>query len=243
MSGVHLRGIAVSLFIALSVGSGITTAQAFSERDPHRPICRTEECKKAKRSLKVHYCGKSPYGNGPDDGCDLRSPKPADMSAKKIASYDCQWNQQQQTLTCRQAGAIPASLARFLRNELQQLGLPSMYKNDVLFRVLSGPSGVSVAEAFYSRVHGTDLYISEVVAAFKNPDEPRVIRKLKYQKTDADVPNVTTWRPIDVRDLNEDGREEIVLEADAYEDHWLEAVSVGEDLSPRTIFSGLGFYL
>jgi hypothetical protein len=39
-----------------------------------------------------------------------------------------------------------------------------------------------------------------------------------------------------------DGREEIVLAGDEYENHWLEVVSV-RDGSCKTIFSGLGYYL
>jgi hypothetical protein len=34
----------------------------------------------------------------------------------------------------------------------------------------------------------------------------------------------------------------LLLQGDAYEDHWLEAVSLGHD-SAITIFSGLGYWL
>jgi hypothetical protein len=40
-----------------------------------------------------------------------------------------------------------------------------------------------------------------------------------------------------------DGHNEIILEGDAYEDHWIEVVTVGDDLSPKTVFSGLGYYV
>jgi len=39
-----------------------------------------------------------------------------------------------------------------------------------------------------------------------------------------------------------DGHMELILEGDAYEDHWFEVVSV-KDGSFKTIFSGLGYYL
>jgi hypothetical protein len=69
-----------------------------------------------------------------------------------------------------------------------------------------------------------------------------VLRKVPFQKTDVDKPTVTTWTPIDLADVDGDGHVEVILEGDAYEDHWLEVVSV-HDGSIRTIFSGLGYYL
>jgi hypothetical protein len=46
-----------------------------------------------------------------------------------------------------------------------------------------------------------------------------------------------------VRDVNGDGTPDIVLEGDAYEDHWLEVISISKNFTVRTIFSGLGYYL
>lgn len=65
---------------------------------------------------------------------------------------------------------------------------------------------------------------------------------MPFQKTDADVPQVTTWFPVDIADVDGDGQAEIVLEGDAYEDHWLEVFDIQDD-SFKTIFSGLGYYL
>jgi len=47
---------------------------------------------------------------------------------------------------------------------------------------------------------------------------------------------------VDLVDVDGDGRPELVLEGDAYEDHWLEVVRI-EDGSVKTIFSGLGYSL
>jgi hypothetical protein len=69
-----------------------------------------------------------------------------------------------------------------------------------------------------------------------------VLRKVPFQKTDADVPQVITWSLIDLADVDNDGQMEIVLQGDAYEDHWLEVVKFEPD-SLKTIFSGLGYYL
>ena len=69
-----------------------------------------------------------------------------------------------------------------------------------------------------------------------------VVRQVPFQKTDVDVPSVTRWSLVDLADVDGDGNIDIVLEGDAYEDHWLEVVSMRKGL-PQTIFSGLGYYL
>jgi len=45
-----------------------------------------------------------------------------------------------------------------------------------------------------------------------------------------------------IADVDGDGQLEIILEGDAYEDHWLE-VDKMQAGSFRKIFSGLGYYL
>ncbi len=69
-----------------------------------------------------------------------------------------------------------------------------------------------------------------------------VLRELRLQNTDEDVKSVTEWSLIDLADVGADGSVNVILEGDAYEDHWLEVVSV-RDGAPKTIFSGLGYYL
>jgi hypothetical protein len=70
----------------------------------------------------------------------------------------------------------------------------------------------------------------------------QTLRKVRFQKTNADKPAVTTWFLMGIADMD-DGRElEIILEGDAYEDHWLE-VDKMQGGSFRKIFSGLGYYL
>ena len=38
---------------------------------------------------------------------------------------------------------------------------------------------------------------------------------------------MTQWFPIDLADVDGDGQTDVILQGDQYEDHWLEAVSVG----------------
>jgi hypothetical protein len=42
------------------------------EKDPHRPACTSAPCKKIESFLRAHFCGASPAGNGPENGCDTR---------------------------------------------------------------------------------------------------------------------------------------------------------------------------
>jgi hypothetical protein len=96
--------------------------------------------------------------------------------------------------------------------------------------------------AYNSRAVESDLELCEVILVVDESSHTIVLRKLTFQKTDVDVPTVTQWAPIDLADTDGDRREDIVLEGDAYENHWLEVISVRGG-SVKTIFSGLGYYL
>ncbi|PYX96812.1 MAG: hypothetical protein DMG71_04720 [Acidobacteria bacterium] len=100
----------------------------------------------------------------------------------------------------------------------------------------------SLAEADYYHSAGTDMTFCQVIVIIDKTSKVSVLRKVPFQKTDADVPTVTMWSPIDLADVNGDGRLDVILEGDAYENHWLEVDSV-QDGSSQTIFSGLGYYL
>jgi hypothetical protein len=99
-----------------------------------------------------------------------------------------------------------------------------------------------MAAADYSRSAGDDLELCQVIVAIDQASHVTTLRELKFQKTDIDVPTTTEWYPLDLADANGDGQVDVVLEGDAYENHWLEVVSI-ERGSPKTIFSGLGYYL
>jgi hypothetical protein len=47
---------------------------------------------------------------------------------------------------------------------------------------------------------------------------------------------------VDIADVDGDGHLEVVLQGNAYENHWLEVVRI-QDGFFKTIFSGLGYYL
>ncbi len=127
---------------------------------------------------------------------------------------------------------------------MTRLGLQARTDEDLHYVVWKPTKGQwTVAEAYYNRTQGLDLTLCEVVAVFREPSKLHVIRELPCRKTNADVPEVTTWSFIDVVDTNGDGRDEIVLEGDAYEDHWFEVVAIDDKLEVKTLFSGLGYYL
>ena len=120
--------------------------------------------------------------------------------------------------------------------------MPASNDKKVMYQMLQF-GDLSIAEASYSHVKGENLWLCQVIAIFSSSSQFRVVRWLRYQKTEADVPTVTTWDPIDIADVNGDGKPEIVLRGDAYEDHWFEVLGVNPDLSTNLLFSGLGYYL
>src|SRR6267142_2449246 len=115
--------ILIVVFMSLFVAGAQVKAQA--EKDPHRPPCADAYCRKIKSFVKKHYCGESPFGNGPDDGCDLRLPKKPGTAVDVKADFKCEWSVSKQAAQCEQHGQ-PSSIARnFLIQELRQAGLPA----------------------------------------------------------------------------------------------------------------------
>ncbi len=116
-------------------------------------------------------------------------------------------------------------------------------RGDTYFTVWeSNRAGWSVAQAYYSHRVGSDIELSEAVAIVDQNARVTVLRKLPLKKTDVDVPDVTDWTLLDLADTRGDGQMDVILVGDAYEDHWLEVISVRNG-SAKTIFSGLGYYL
>jgi hypothetical protein len=217
--------------------------KALVEKDPHRPACKNAHCRKIKSFVKAHYCGASPFANGPDDGCEIKAPQKPQADVEVIAAYKCEWNKSKQAPQCEQQGQPSAVVRGILIRELQRLGLPANEKGQTFITVWKSTlSGWSLAEADYSRSVGPDIELCQVIVIIDQSLHVIVLRKVPFQKTDADVPRVTQWSPIDIAHVEGDGREDIVLEGDAYENHWFEVVSV-YDGSAQTVFSGLGFYL
>jgi hypothetical protein len=130
-----------------------------------------------------------------------------------------------------------------LIGELRRLGLPRKAKGQIYFNVWESPaSGLTLASADYDHSAGNDLWLSQVIVTIGQSSHVSVLRKVRFQKTDVDKPTVTLWSPIDLADIDGSGHTVVVLEGDAYEDHWIEVVSV-QDGSPHTVFSGLGYFL
>lgn len=210
----------------------------------HRPACTDARCRAVASYLKVHYCGDSPFGEGPEDSCDLRVVgRKASPTVNAIADFVCDWDEKKEDYACHQAGDPPAPIRSVLERELKRLGLPSDAKGKTRFQVWEAKQGgLTLAAASYSRIIGSNLELCQVIVALSGDSQVLVLRELPFQETDADVPQTTEWSPVDLADVDECGKVDIVLEGDAYEDHWLEVVSV-HDGKAETIFSGLGYYL
>jgi hypothetical protein len=225
----------VGLFCAL------LTAQ--DRPDPNRPPCKTADCRKARLYVKAHYCGDPNAGNGPDDGCEPKVPTKPQKGIDVLASYDCAWSEKLGSMQCSQHGQPPAEIKSLLMRELHRAGLPTDASGATFFTVWKSEStGWSTAVAYYSHPSGSDLELCEVVVSVDDRASATVLRKLAFQKIDSDVPAVTQWTLVDLAGITGAGHDDVVLEADAYENHWFEVVRVANG-GAQTIFSGLGYYL
>jgi hypothetical protein len=229
--------LVTSLISVLSVGA---QTQEEAGKDPHRPPCKSAYCRKVESFLKTHYCGESPFGNGPDNGCEIKKPKTPRSGMKVLSDFECKWNEG--VSKCQQHAQPPSEIRTLLIGQMRKLGLPVEDHRHVYYTVWdSSSSGWTLAEAYYQNSAGNDLTICQAVAIIDQSSRVHILRKVPFQRTDADKPAVTTWSPIDLADVDGTGLVDVILEADAYEDHWLEVDSVKD--GSHTIFSGLGYYL
>ena len=213
------------------------------EEDPHRPACINASCKEIEAFLKKHYCGESPAGNGSDESCDLRDRAKRSPNVRVIVDYDCEWNEIKNAADCTEQGQLSPELRRILVGQLQHLGLSAQAQGTTYFRVWKSDGAPwLVAQANYSHHVGDDIELCQVIAIVDQNSKATVLRKLPFTKTDVDVPKTTEWSLLDLADTSGRGNLDIVLVGDAYEDHWLEVISVENGIS-KTIFSGLGYYL
>jgi hypothetical protein len=212
-------------------------------KDPHRPACTSAPCKKIESFLKAHFCGASPFGNGPQNGCDTRSAKQLVTGANVIAAFDCQTDVTDGRPKCRQRSEPSPATRSILVREMRRLGLPARAEKDIYFTVWQ-PSSAKwfLAAADYGQASGSDLRLCQVIVVVDPGGHIQALRKVQFQKTNADVPTVTTWFPLGIADVDGDGQLEIILEGDSHENHWLE-VDKMQNGSFRTVFSGLGYYL
>jgi hypothetical protein len=221
--------------------SGHSKAQ--TEKDLHRPQCTSAQCRQIETFVKAHYCGESPFGNGPDDGCLIKLPKKPRAEINVIADFKCGWSERKQAAQCQRRGQPSPVVRDILVRELRRLGLPAKVTGQIYFSIWeSQRSGWSVAEAYYSHLVGQNIELSQVIAIVDQSSRAIVLRELPLKKTSADVPGITLWSIVDLADADGDGQVDIILQGDAYENHWFEVVSL-ERGSPKTVFSGLGYYL
>lgn len=212
-------------------------------KDPHRPACAGAPCQKIESFLRTNFCGASPFGKGPRNGCDTRAAKQLIKDVKVSAAFDCEWGVTDGRPKCRQRSEPSPAIQSLLLKEMRQLGLPAGSEKDVYFTVWQ-PSSAKwlLAAADYGQAHGSDLALCQVILVVDQGSHVQTLRKVNFQKTNADTPTVTTWFPMGIADVDGDGQLEIILEGDTYEDHWFE-VDKMQGSSFKKIYSGLGYYL
>src|SRR5579863_5214550 len=241
-AGIHRKSaiFAATILLTLMVGAPLTGQD---EKDPHRPPCTNAQCRKARAFVKLHYCGESPAGNGPEDGCEIKKVKSPSAAVEVVADNTCEWNQTTGELVCKQQGQPAADARAVLMKELRKLGMPEGAKGKTYFKDWnSREGGWTLAEADYALRKGDDVEICSAIVVIEPNGQVIKLRKMPFQKTDEDEKDVTRWTAVDVADVEGAGQPDIILEGDEYENHWFEAVSVKGGIA-RTVFSGLGYYL
>jgi len=233
----------VLIVMLLSISFARAQSAERTEPDPHRPACVDAHCFTAKSFVQAHYCGASPFGNGPDDSCEIKKVVKAHADVEVVADFSCGWNDSTHAAECDQRGKPSQVVGDVLIGELHRIGLPANATGQTYFTVWkAGRSGWSIAVASYSRITGSVLDVCEVVAIIDEKLHATVLREQPFQTTDVEVPTITSWALVDLADVEGTGQKDIVLEGDEYEDHWLEVISL-RDGAAKTVFSGLGYYL
>jgi hypothetical protein len=235
----------ITVLLALAILLGGVAPQPKEQRgkDPHRPACTSAGCQKVESFLKAHFCGASPFGNGPENGCDTRYSKPLLTGVNVLAAFDCEANVTDGRPKCQQRSQPSPAIRNILVREMRRLGLPPKGEKDIYFTVWQ-PSSTKwfLAAADYGETSGSELALCQVIVVVEPGGHVQVLRKVQFQKTNADMSNVITWFPMGIADVDGDGQLEIILEGDAYEDHWLEVDKMQSGFF-RKIYSGLGYYL
>ena len=226
--------------LLLTVGARATGP---ADADPHRPTCTSAHCQRIRSFVRAHYCGGSPFGNGPDDSCDIKEPGPDRSRIDVIAHFRCERSGTDGKNVCQQYGQPPSDVRATLVRKLRQLGLPAAEDSRTYFTVWKSKSSEwSLAEGYYERLVGSCVALCQAIVVVNGNSQALVLREVPFQKTNAEVAPATTWSILDLTDVDSDGGRDVVLRGDAYEDHWIEVHSV-QDGSHRMIFSGLGYYL
>jgi len=212
-------------------------------KDSHRPPCTSAACQKIESFLRAKFCGASPFGNGPQNGCDTRYAKQLLTGVNVVAAFDCETNLTDGRPKCRQRSEPSTAIRSILLREMRRLGLPPKAEKDIYFTVWQ-PSSAKwlLAAADYGHANGDQLALCQVIVVVAPGGHVQTLRKVQFQKTNADAPTVTTWFPMGIADVDGDGQLEIILAGNAYEDHWLEVDQI-QNGSFRKVFSGLGYYL
>jgi hypothetical protein len=163
------------------------------QNDPHRPPCTSASCQKIETFLRSKFCGASPFGNGPKNGCDTRYAKPLLTGVNVLAAFDCETSVTDGRPICRQRSEPSAAVRSILLRQMQRLGLPTKSEKDIFFTVWQPPSAKwFLAAADYGQANGGRLALCQVMVVVNPGGRVLALRKVQFQRTNADVPTVTT---------------------------------------------------
>lgn len=219
-------------------------ARAQDRSDPYRPPCQDARCGKIKAFLKSNVCGRSPFGKGPEDGCDIQNLKHSN-AAEVIADYVCDWAAAGKR-SCKQQTMPSLEVRKALERELVRVGLPADAAGSRYFRVWRAKTaGWLLAEVYYFHRTSEHEDLCQVIAVIGQASEVSVLREHGWTRTllrSEGLVDWTPWTPAELADVDGDGQIDVVIKADADENHWLEVFSRKKGVW-ATVFSGLGYFL
>jgi len=159
------------------------------DKDPHRPPCTSASCQKIETFLRSKFCGASPFGNGPKNGCDTRYAKPLLTGVTILAAFDCETSVTDGRPKCRQRSEPSAAVRSILLRQMRQLGLPAQAEKEVYFTVWQPASAKwFLAAADYGEAKGSRLALCQVILVVNPGGRIQELRKVRFQNTNADKP-------------------------------------------------------
>src|SRR5512140_1202504 len=115
MSLLRCKTIVAAFVMLLCILAPQLKAQR--QKDPHRPPCTSAPCQKAESFVKAHFCGASPFGKGPRNGCDTRYAKQLLTGVNVLAAFACETDVTDGRPKCRQRSQPSPSVRNLLLGE------------------------------------------------------------------------------------------------------------------------------
>ena len=118
--------------LALALVAGVQLDSS-SRNNPHSPACVDAQCRKIMSFLKANYCGELPYGNGPKESCQIKSPKGPRPGVDVVTDFGCDWSDAKRAMDRKQQGEPPASFPPSSHRRIATAGTTRQRRRPDLF--------------------------------------------------------------------------------------------------------------